>query len=172
MKIVISEQQLKTIVKNQQKGAILIGGLDNRRDKKTGELIDKTIGEQISLLQSASGLNNIIGLRYSTSDDDIKKTVEGNPNFPVVLFSKGCERTHLVLSCKGVNRNKVFVIQPWAGNEGMMSYYNKLNIPKNQIYVGKSSSTGNGIGGATRCPEGMGHWESLPAIGGMVLKTR
>jgi len=172
MKIVISEQQLKTIVKNQQKGAILIGGLDNRRDKKTGELIDKTIGEQISLLQSASGLNNIIGLRYSASDDDIKKTVESNPNFPVVLFSKGCEKAHVVLSCKGINRNKVFVIQPWAGNEGMMSYYNKLNIPKNQIYVGKSSSTGNGIGGATRCPEGMGHWESLPAIGGMVLKTR
>jgi hypothetical protein len=171
MKIILTEQQLKTIVKTQQKGAILIGGLDNRKDKK-GNLIDKTIGEQVSLLQSASGLNNIIGFRYNASDDEIKKTIESNPNFPVVLFSKGCERTHLVLSCKGVNRNKVFVIQPWAGNEGMMSYYNRLDMPKNQIYVGKSASTGNGISGATRCPEGMGHWESLPAIGGMVLKTR
>jgi GNAT superfamily N-acetyltransferase len=38
--------------------------------------------------------------------------------------------------------------------------------------VGKSSSTGFGIKGATPCPEGMGHWESLPAIGGMVLKKR
>jgi hypothetical protein len=171
MKIILTEQQLKTIVKTQQKGAILIGGLDNRTDKN-GKLIDKTISEQISLLQSASGLNNILGLRYNTSDNEIKKTIETNPNFPVVLFSKGCERTHLVLSCKGVNRNKVFVIQPWAGNEGMMSYYNRLDIPKNQIYVGKSPSTGNGIVGATRCPEGMGHWESLPAIGGMVLKTR
>ncbi len=171
MKIVISEQQLKTIVKTQQKGVILIGGLDNRKDKN-GKLIDKTIGEQVSLLQSASGLNNIIGFRYNASDDEIKKTIETNPNFPVILFSKGCERTHLVLSCKGVNRNKVFVIQPWAGNEGMMSYYNRLDIPKNQIYVGKSASTGNGINGATRCPEGMGHWESLPSIGGMVLKLR
>ena len=89
----------------------------------------------------------VLGVSKSASDDEIKKTIEANPNFPVVLFSKGCERTHLVLSCKGVNRNKVFVIQPWVGNEGMMSYYNKLNIPKNQIYVGKSSSAGNGIGG-------------------------
>jgi hypothetical protein len=99
MKIILTEQQLKTIVKTQQKGAILIGGLDNRKDKK-GNLIDKTIGEQVSLLQSASGLNNIIGFRYNASDDEIKKTIESNPNFPVVLFSKGCERTHLVLSCK------------------------------------------------------------------------
>ena len=72
MKIILTEQQLKTIVKTQQKGAILIGGLDNRKDKK-GNLIDKTIGEQVSLLQSASGLNNIIGFRYNASDDEIKK---------------------------------------------------------------------------------------------------
>jgi hypothetical protein len=172
MKVIITEQQLKSIIKGQQKGAILIGGLDNRRDKKTGELIDKTIDEQISLLQSASGLSNIIGLRYSTSDESIKKTILDNPNFPVVLFSKGCEKAHVVLKTNGVKTNKVFLIQPWAGNEDMMSYYNGLKIPKNQIYVGKSSSTGNGISGATRCPEGMTHWGSLPAIGGMVLKLR
>lgn len=172
MKILISEQQLKSIIKGQQKGAILIGGLDNRRDKKTGGLIDKTIDEQVSLLQSASEINNIIGLRYSTSDESIKKTILDNPNFPVVLFSKGCERANVVLNTNGVKPNKVFLIQPWAGNEVMMSYYNGLKIPKNQIYVGKSSSTGNGISGATRCPEGMTHWGSLPAIGGMVLKLR
>jgi hypothetical protein len=169
MKIIISEQQLKSIVKNQQKGAILIGGLDDRKDEK-GKLIDKTIDQQISLLQSASGLDNIIGLRYSASDGEIRKTITDNPNFPVVLFSKGCEKTHVVLSCKGINRSKVFVIQPWAGNGGMMSYYNSLKIPKNQIYVGDGSGTGLGISGASKCPEGMGHWASLPAIGGMVLK--
>jgi hypothetical protein len=78
----------------------------------------------------------------------------------------------VVLSCKGINRNKVFLIQPWAGNEDMVTYYNGLKIPKNQIYVGKSSSAGNGISGATRCPEGMTHWGSLPAIGGVVLKMK
>jgi|688.fasta_scaffold142890_2 hypothetical protein len=172
MKILISEQQLKSIVKNQQKGAILIGGLDDRTDKKTGELIDKTIGEQISLLKSASGFSNIIGLRYSTSDGDINKTILNNPNFPIVLFSAGCQKADVVLNTNGVNPNKVFLIQPWAASKKRMDYYNGLSIPKNQIYVGKFSSTGNGIRGATRCPEGMGHWESLPAIGGMVLKLR
>ena len=170
MKIVISEQQLRTIIKGQQKGAILIGGKDDR--KKNGVLIDKTLSEQISLLQSASGINNIIGLRYGTSEESIKKTILDNPNFPVVLFSAGCEKAHVVLNTKGVNPNKVFLIQPWAGSQRSIGYYNKLNIPKNQIYVGKSSSAGNGISGATRCPEGMTHWGSLPAIGGMVLKTR
>lgn len=172
MRVIITEQQLKSIIKGQQKGAILIGGLDNRRDEKTGKLIDKLLPEQISLLQSASGINNIVGLRYNASDESIKKTILNNPNFPVVLFSAGCYKADVVLNTKGVNPNKVFLIQPWAGNEDMMSYYNGLKIPKNQIYVGKSSSTGNGISGATRCPEGMGHWESLPAIGGMVLKLR
>ena len=170
MKIILTEQQLKSIIKNQQKGAILIGGKDDRM--KNGVLIDKTLSEQISLLQSASGLNNIIGLRYSTSDESIKKTILENPNFPVVLFSAGCENAHVVLSCKGINRNKVFLIQPWASSSNSISYYNGLKIPKNQIYVGKSSSAGNGISGATRCPEGMTHWGSLPAIGGMVLKLR
>ena len=161
---------LDIIKEQQQKGVILIGGLDNRM--KNGVLIDKTLSEQISLLQSASGINNIIGLRYGTSEESIKKTILDNPNFPVVLFSKGCENAHVVLSCKGINRNKVFLIQPWAGNEDMVTYYNGLKIPKNQIYVGKSSSAGNGISGATRCPEGMTHWGSLPAIGGVVLKMK
>jgi len=170
MKVIITEQQLRTIIKGQQKGAILIGGKDDRM--KNGILIDKTLSEQISLLQSASGISNIIGLRYSTSDESIKKTILENPNFPVVLFSAGCENAHVVLNTKGVNPNKVFLIQPWASSSNSISYYNGLKIPKNQIYVGKSSSAGNGISGATRCPEGMTHWGSLPAIGGMVLKLR
>jgi len=171
MKVIITEQQLRSIIKNQQKGAILIGGLDDRTDKD-GKLIDKTIDQQISLLKSASGFSNIIGLRYSTSDGDIMKTILNNPNFPIVLFSAGCQKADVVLNTKGVNPNKVFLIQPWAASKKRMDYYNGLSIPKNQIYVGKFSSTGNGIRGATRCPEGMGHWESLPAIGGMVLKLR
>ena len=171
MKILISEQQFKSIVKNQQKGAILIGGLDDRTDKD-GKLIDKTIDQQISLLKSASGFSNIIGLRYSTSDGDIMKTILNNPNFPIVLFSAGCQKADVVLNTKGVNPNKVFLIQPWAASKKRMDYYNGLSIPKNQIYVGKFASTGNGIRGATRCPEGMSHWDSLPAIGGMVLKLR
>ena len=169
MKILISEQQFKSIVKNQQKGAILIGGLDDRTDKD-GKLIDKTIDQQISLLKTASGFSNIIGLRYSTSDGDIMKTILNNPNFPIVLFSAGCQKADVVLNTKGVNPNKVFLIQPWAASKKRMDYYNGLSMPKNHIYVGKSSSAGNGISGATRCPEGMSHWGSLPAIGGMVLK--
>jgi hypothetical protein len=177
MKILLTESQLNTVVKDQQKyDAILIGGLDNRTvvDKKTGKrvLIDKTLDQQISLLQDASGLDNIMGFRYNAPNDDIKSTIENNPNIPVVLFSKGCERTDVVLSCNGVNSNNVFVIQPWAGSKNMLRYYNNLSIPKKNIYVGKTSSAGYGISGATPCPDGMGHWESLPKIGAMVLNKK
>ena len=159
-----SEQQLKGIVRGQQKyDAILIGGLDTRPG-------DKPIGEQVSLLKNSSGLNNIKGFRFNEPDSNIKMFIESNPNLPVVLFSKGCEKTKMVLNTKGVDPNKVFVIQPWAGNSGMMSYYNGLSMTRDHIYVGDGSSTGLGISGATRCPKGMGHWASLPAIGGMVLK--
>ena len=155
---IISEQQIRY-------DAILIGGLDTRKT-------DKSLTEQISLLQNASGLKNIKGFRFNDSDDNITTFIKNNKNLPVVLFSKGCERTHTILNCKGVNPNRVFVIQPWAGSENSMSYYNNLSIPKNHIYVGGSPSTGLGIKGSTRCPQGMGHWESLPKIGGMVLSIK
>jgi hypothetical protein len=170
MNILLTESQLNKIINNQQKySAVLIGGLDNRKDSK-GNLIDKTISEQVSLLERSSGLNNIMGFRFNASSNELKTFIEGYPNLSVVMFSKGCERAHEVLSFSGVDPNNVFVIQPWAGNGA--GYYNRLSMPKGNIYVGKSSSTGFGIKGATPCPEGMGHWESLPAIGGMVLKKR
>jgi hypothetical protein len=155
---IIKEQQIKY-------NAVLIGGLDTRPK-------DKTLTDQVSLLQNASGLKNIKGFRFNDSDSNIKTFIESNPNLSIVLFSKGCERTHTILNCKGVNPNRVFVIQPWAGNKNSLSYYNNLPIPKSHIYVGDGSSTGLGINGATRCPQGMGHWESLPKIGGMVLNIK
>lgn len=168
MKIILTESQLNKIINNQKRySAVLIGGLDNRKDDK-GNLIDKTISQQISLLEGASGLNNIMGFRFNASSNELKTFIESHPGLPIVMFSKGCERAHEVLSFSGVDPSKVFVIQPWAGNGG--GYYNRLSMPKGNIYVGKSSSTGFGIKGATPCPEGMGHWESLPKIGGMVLK--
>jgi hypothetical protein len=156
--------KLLDIIREQQVryDAVLIGGLDTRPG-------DKSISDQVSLLQSSSGLSNIKGFRFNESDINIKKFIESNPNLPIVLFSKGCERTHMVLTCKGVNPNRVFVIQPWTGNKNSMSYYNNLPISKNHIYVGDGVSSGLGINGATRCPKGMGHWESLPKIGGMIL---
>lgn len=157
---------------NGKYDAILIGGCDDRKDEK-GNLIDKPLPEQITILQNASGLKNIKGFRYKgVPDNEIISFVEDHPDLPVVLFSAGCQKAHLVLRSKGVNPNKVFLIQPWAKSQNRLDYYNGLTIPKKHIYVGKSASAGNGISGATRCPEGMGHWESLPAIGGMVLKLR
>ena len=168
MKIILTESQLNKVINDQQRySAVLISGLDNRKDSK-GNLIDKTISQQISLLEGASGLNNIMGFRFNASSNELKTFIESYPGLPIVMFSKGCERAHEVLSFSGVDSSKVFVIQPWAGNGG--GYYNRLSMPKGNIYVGKSSSTGFGIKGATPCPEGMGHWESLPKIGGMVLK--
>ena len=155
---IIKEQQIKY-------NAILIGGLEHRSG-------DKSISEQVSILQNASGLQNIKGFSHNAPDKCIIDFLKMNPTLPVVLFSKGCERTHTILNCKGVNSNRVFVIQPWAGSQNSMSYYNNLSIPKNHIYVGGGPSTGLGIKGSTRCPQGMGHWESLPKIGGMVLNIK
>lgn len=170
MKIILTEQQLKSLinVKNHSTGqqqrydGILIGGLDYR----SGDL---SLPEQVSVLQNASGLSNIKGFGYNSSDMDISKFITNNPNLPIVLFSAGCHKADVVLRSKGVNIHRVYLVQPYAASSQSMSYFNNLNMPKNHIYVGSSSSSGFGIQGATRCPKGMTHWDSLPKIGGTVI---
>jgi hypothetical protein len=154
---IIQEQQIRY-------DAVLICGLTNR----SGDL---SVSEQVSTLQNASGLRNIKGFGHEASNSGmIKSFIEHNPNIPVVLFSAGCDRSDVVLSCRNVNRNRVYLIQPWAPNQDRQSYFGGLNMPKNHIYVGDGGSSGLGINGATRCPKGMRHWDSLPKIGGMVLR--
>ena len=166
MKLIITEQQLRNIVNNQGGySGILIGGLDYRNG-------DKTLPEQVSILQNASGLSNIKGFGYNSSDMEISKFITDNPNLPIVLFSAGCHKADVVLRSKGVNPNRVYLVQPYAANPRSMSYFNNLNMPKQHIYVGTSSSSGFGIVGATPCPKGMSQWDSLPKIGGMVITMK
>jgi hypothetical protein len=166
MKIILTEQQLRNIINNQGGyDGILIGGLDYRKG-------DKSLPEQVSILQNASGLSNIKGFGYKAPNSDISKFIMDNPNIPVVMFSAGCHKADVVLRSKGVNPNKVYLVQPYAASSRSMSYFNDLSMPKEHIYVGSSSSSGFGIQGATSCPKGMGHWESLPKIGGKVITMK
>lgn len=146
--------------------AILVGGLDDRRDEK-GKLIDKTIEQQEDSFKSGYGNVKIKAFRYTTKTQDILNFIKEYPKTPVFMFSKGCEISNQIAKSPYVDKNTVFIIQPYTVSSGVLSIVNaaiKSGIPAANVYKGGSDSTGANVVGATPCPKGMGHWESLPYV--------
>ncbi len=145
---------------------VLIGGLDNRPG-------DKSLSWQVDQLHNATGYDNIKGFRYTVDSSTLVEFFNQNPKIPVFLFSKGCEKVNEVLKCN-VNRNKIYVIEPWCGSSSSMSFFNSVasKIPSNHIFVGGNTSRGGGINGAVSS-KAKSHWDAIASVGqmfGNVLK--
>jgi hypothetical protein len=143
---------------------VLIGGLDTRPG-------DKPLSWQVEQLRNATGYDNIKGFRFTVDGTTLKGFFNENPNIPVFLFSKGCERVNEVLKCN-VDRTKIYVIEPWCGSSNSMNFFNNVSskIPSNHIFVGGNSSRGGGINGAVSS-ESKSHWGAIASVGQMVGKT-
>ena len=143
---------------------VLIGGLDTRPG-------DKPLSWQVEQLRNATGYDNIKGFRFTVDGTTLKGFFNENPNIPVFLFSKGCERVNEVLKCN-VDRTKIYVIEPWCGSSNSMNFFNNVSskIPSNHIFVGGNSSRGGGINGAASS-KSKSHWGAIASVGQMVGKT-
>ncbi len=146
--------------------ALLIGGLDYRRG-------DYTIGQQVNLLKSSFGQNkNIKGVRFNTSADEIKKILDENPGIYVFMFSKGCEMATNVANNKNVNKDKVFIIEPYATSKNTANIVKSavtIGVPKKNVFVGPESARGLGVvGGASTTQKGLSHWQALSDIGNRI----
>ena len=139
---------------------VLIGGLDNRPG-------DKSLSWQVDQLRNATGYDNIKGFRYTVDGSTLVEFFNQNPKIPVFLFSKGCEKVNEVLKCN-VNRNKIYVIEPWCGSSNSMSFFNNVasKIPSYHIFVGGNSSRGGGINGAVSS-KSKSHWGAIASVGQM-----
>lgn len=139
---------------------VLIGGLDTRPG-------DKPISWQVEQLRNATGYDNIKGFRFTVDGVTLKDFFNNNPRIPVFLFSKGCEKVVDVLKCN-VDRNKIYVIEPWCGSSNSMSFFNNVasKIPSYHIFVGGNSSRGNGISGASSS-KAKTHWDAIASVGSM-----
>ena len=142
--------------------AVLVGGLDYRDG-------DLDIDSQVKLLNSGLGSDKRIkGFRYSTSTRDIEDFLEKNPKIPVYLFSAGCKKANELAVSPYVNKNKLFIIEPYA--LGPVTKNNvraavSSGVPSSNVFVGKSGGRGAGVVSGASSSNSSSHWGALKQVG-------
>lgn len=143
--------------------AVLVGGLNYRPG-------DKPTSEQTSILSNAIG-QPVKGFNYNDSNDNILRYLESNPGIPVFLFSKGCEKAFVLSNSSYVNKNQLYIIEPFAINKGTKNIVNMAvnnGVPARNVYVGKNSSRGYGVVNGTSDSNAKRHWDAISSVGDMV----
>ena len=143
--------------------AVLVGGLNYRPG-------DKPTSEQTSILSNAIG-QPVKGFNYNDSNDNILRYLESNPGIPVFLFSKGCEKAFVLSNSSYVNKNQLYIIEPFAIDKGTKNIVNMAvnnGVPARNVYVGKNSSRGYGVINGTSDSNAKRHWDAISSVGDMV----
>ena len=143
--------------------AVLVGGLNYRPG-------DKSTSEQTSILSNAIG-QPVKGFNYNDSNDNILRYLESNPGIPVFLFSKGCEKAFVLSNSSYVNKNQLYIIEPFAIDKNTKNIVNMAvnnGVPARNVYVGKNSSRGYGVINGTSDSNAKRHWDAISSVGDMV----
>ena len=142
--------------------AVLVGGLDYRDG-------DLDIDSQVKLLNSGLGSDKKIkGFRYSTSTRDIEDFLEKNPKIPVYLFSAGCKKANELAVSPYVNKNKLFIIEPYALGPATKNNVRAAvsnGVPSSNVFVGKSGGRGAGVVSGASSSNSSSHWGALKQVG-------
>tara|TARA_B110000503_G_C7071302_1_gene380986 strand:- start:610 stop:1170 length:561 start_codon:yes stop_codon:yes gene_type:complete len=153
----------KKNMKYTEYDVILMGGLDNRKG-------DKTISEQVSLLEKNANNKKIIGYRYNDISG-VKEMIKNYPNAIVVLFSAGASFSAVIAELI-TDKNKLFIVEPYATSVNVtksVKYAVSKGVPNKNVITGASSSRGNGVvEKSTKTPTGIGHWGALEFVGNLL----
>lgn len=154
---------------NSQRGgvdAILVGGLDNRKNKK-GKLIDKTTEEQLAIFKQGFSGGNVKVFRWTTPASTVLDYLKSSPKIPIFLFSAGCNLADELIVSKLVDKNKLYIIEPYNGENGLNSSVSKaieLGLNPKNIFVGVGfPGRGDGFSGASSSGA-KGHWDALRTV--------
>jgi hypothetical protein len=142
--------------------AVLVGGLNYRPG-------DKSTSEQTSILSNAIG-QPVKGFDYDESDDNILRYLKSNPGIPVFLFSAGCKKAEVLSNSSYVNKNQLYIIEPFASGTTKAIINKAVNngVPARNVYVGKNSSRGYGVVNGTSDSNAKRHWDAISSVGDMV----
>ena len=150
--------------------AILICGLDERLPKSKGGPF-KPPSEQAAIFKQGFGANKRVQVyRYDALSTDIQKCISQNPNIPIVMFSKGCERASEMALSKGADKSKIWIVEFYgisAGTTNIVQRAVNSGVPVSHVLVGPSDQPGRGYGvvkGAvpSNAPD---HWSALKKVG-------
>lgn len=152
---------------NTQKGvnAILVGGLDN---VKKGFI---TLDKQLEIFEQGFSGGNVKAFRWTTPATDVLDYLKSYPKIPIFLYSKGCELADKIIVSKLVDKNKLYLIEPFNGEKGLnysVRQAIKLGLNPKNIFV-KEGSPGRGYGfsGASDSGAGpgfKGHCDALRTV--------
>lgn len=149
--------------KKTEYDAVLIGGLDNRPG-------DLSIDQQVQKFKIGYGNKKVKGFRYNTPISEINNFMEKNPKIPIFMFSAGCKKSYDLTNNKNVDKNKLFVIEPYAAD------YDTKNIIKSavdngitpkHVFVGPDIYRGLDVVADASSSRAVDHWSALNVVGQM-----
>ena len=140
--------------------AILIGGLDYR----SGDL---SIDSQVEKFKENSKFGNVKGFRYNTPTSTILDFLKSNPNTPVYMFSAGCTKSNDISKSPNVDKNKVFIIEPFASSPTTKQIVQSAvsnGVPASNVFVGPNSSRGANVVNGASSSKSKTHWDALKQV--------
>ena len=163
-KQITSKQAAPKKVEMQGNAVVLVGGLNYRSG-------DKSTSEQASMLSSAIGMS-VKGFDYNTDNSSILAFMKTNQGAPIFLFSAGCNKALMLSKSEYVDKNKLFIIEPYASSANVRAIVSGAvnnGVPASHVFVGGNSSRGLGaVSGASKS-NAKSHWDAIASVGKMVM---
>lgn len=163
-KQVTSKQAAPKKVETQGNTAVLVGGLNYRSG-------DKSTSEQASMLSGAIGMS-VKGFDYNADNGSILAFMKANQGAPIFLFSAGCNKALMLSKSEYVDKNKLFIIEPYASSANVKAIVSGAvnnGVPASHVFVGGNSSRGLGaVSGASKS-NAKSHWDAIASVGKMVM---
>lgn len=145
--------------------AMLVGGLDYRSG-------DFDINTQVEFLKIGIGSNKKVkGFRYNTPISTIDSFLEKNSKIPIFLFSAGCSKAEELSTNPNVNKNKLYIIEPYAKSlrtKRIVQSAVSNGVPKGNVFVGDTKARGFGVVNGATSSNSPSHWGALKKIGFLV----
>jgi hypothetical protein len=144
--------------------AVLVGGLDYRSS-------DQPIDQQVELVKKGlGGDKRVKGFRYNASTSEVLNFMGGNPGIPVFLFSAGCTKAYDLSKSPNVDKDKLYIIEPYAVSETTKSIVNSAvsnGVPASNVFVGGSQGRGKGVVDGASDSKSSSHFGALTTVGSM-----
>jgi len=143
---------------------IFCAGLESRKD----------LDEQKEIIKTATG--KLIQEFAYDDQYNLLSAVRRNPDYPVILFSAGCQWASKVASLVNDER-LVYIIEPYAVNyygtasKAVRDAVEVKGVPARNVMASYDKSRGHEVvEGHSDTPSGLGHFDALAAAGKKYIK--
>lgn len=121
-----------------------------------------SLKRQVELFKLGYGTPvKFISYKWNSPTHEIIKIIKANPSANIILFSAGCQKAKELLLTDGINKRKIYLIEPYGPNESLSWIIDYTKFPTKNIFVGKNKERGYNITKNTTSSGSESHCESL-----------